>query len=283
MTISDDKVQWNRFESFLYTLPKYYYFSLVLTGIKNKSNSVFYRDEKLENKIKSEKFFLKSHNVFFSSHHYKTHPPARWYVEAKTKNCIFIDSDVFICSNLDELEQNNDCLCGVIAHDCPFNLSEWHELFNLFNVKFPEETFLTLKTKKVCPFYINFGFVLITETIKKKIRGRFNFYINKLGTIEKYKNNFFLAQIALTLTVCELEVKTKCLPLRYNFPDYKNHDNLFSEEFDNIKIFHYFNDKLNFLNIKELKDYKKNLTIKQSNVLEPILKNIITKKFKYIL
>ena len=284
MTISNEKELWHRVESFICTMPKKkYYLSLVLTGIGNKSDSIIYRDEELENKIKNEKFFLKPFDLFFSNEHYKTHPPVRWHIENKCDTCVFIDCDMFLCSDLNEFETPIDYLGGVIAYDSPLTLIEWKELFSYLKIKFPIKTYITHNTKKECPFYISFGFVLTNDKIKKAIAQNFYKNLQKIQKIKKYNKLYFLAQVALTITIYELEINFKELPLRYNFPDYKHFENMYIEEFKNVKVFHSLNKKPDFFSIDDLENYKKSITLNQNKKLSSVFKKIISNKFKYIL
>lgn len=283
MTISDDPLMWVRTENFLYTLPKKYFVTLVITGVKNTTNDLLFYNQYLCKKIKKEKPFLKNYDLIFSSINHNLHPPVRWHIRNKFKNCIFVDCDMFLCSDLIEFEKDIDYLGGVIAYDCPLSLDDWKELFLYFNLKFPKETYVTYSTKKECPFYINFGFIVTNEEIKENVKNKFYFNLQKIKNIEKFKNNYFLAQLALTITVYQLNVKFKELPLRYNFPDYKNFENFYPHEFENIKIFHSLNKKPDFFKLTDFYDYKKNMTHFQQNKLSEVFKRINYKKFKHLI
>ena len=283
MTISDDPLMWVRTESFICTLPKKYFVTLIITGIANENKNILYEDLNLSEKIKKERPFLKSCNLLFSSENYQTHPPVRWLIETKFENCIFIDCDMFVCSELYEFEKKIDYLGGVIAYDSPLSLDEWKELFFLFKIKFPNKIYLTNQTKKECPFYINFGFIIMNNEIKQKIKEKFWLNLEKIKKIKKFQKNYFLAQLALTITIYQLNINFKELPLRYNFPDYNNFENLYQNEFNNIKIFHSLNKKPDFFKLKDLENYKSNLSLKKNQKLSIILNKIIKQKFKYIL
>lgn len=277
-TISDDIEMWNRVKYFLLNFPKKYKFSLVITGINKKSEFLIFKNKELEKKIKEEKIFVGKHDLFFSNTNYKNHPPVRWYIKSKCHNIVFVDMDMLFCSDIHELEENTDCLSGVIAHDSPFTLNEWKEVFKIFQIKFPNEIYFTNNTKKPCPFYLNFGFVHLSELIKTKIKNLYIFYLKKLSVLENYKNNQFLPQIALTLATIKSNIKTKVLPLKFNFPDYNHYENLYEGEFENIKLFHYFN---NGSNCKNIFKFRENLTEKQKIKLNNIFNKIQKDNFLF--
>ena len=283
ITISDNPNMWARTESFFCTLQRKYFATLILTGIPNENKNILYEDLNLSKKIKKEKPFLKSCNLLFSSENYKTHPPVRWLVEPKFENCIFIDCDMFVCSELSEFEQKIDYLGGVIAYDSPLSLNKWKELFSFFELTFPDKTYLTTQTKKECPFYINFGFIVMSNEIKQKIKEKFCLNLEKIKKIEEFKDSYFLAQIALTITLYQLNINTKNLPLKYNFPDYHDFENLHKDEFNNTKIFHSISKKPDFFKLNDLYNYTDKLSLEKKEKLSNVFKKIIIKKFKYIL
>jgi hypothetical protein len=89
----------------------------------------------------------------------------------------------------------------------------------------------------LAPFYINDGFVAISQSILSEIVRAYLRFRPKL--IGKFPYPYFAGQVSLALAVAEIAAPYQALPLRYNFPNDPRAAERYPEELDNAIIFHY--------------------------------------------
>jgi hypothetical protein len=206
--------------------------------------------------------------ILCSNINYKKHPPVRWNVQLKA-DVIFIDCDVLVCNTLQNLSCK-DAISGVLAHDSPFFMDEWMQIFNGLKIKFSGETFKTTDTKKEIPFYVNYGMIMTQTHIVNEMRVQLQKNIDKVMSFWKTSNSYFVGQIALTVTIEELNIKKEILPVRYNYPDYSWYDKNYSEELNKMVFYHYLNGKKSFLSKLDIQKFLEQMTLEQRSKIEPI-------------
>src|SRR5262249_11708380 len=161
---------------------------------------------------------------------------------------ICADADVIFVRGflplLRELEAE-PAVAGVIAHAPPIRGPElaqfWSRLSQGYGVPEPpaihEYTGWSFMTSdRMTPVYYNFGMVMVPgrlmEALGVEIEPADNFVRSTL-------ESFFRFQIALTLAIQKLNLPTRALPLRYNFPNDPKFDRKYSEELEQVRILHY--------------------------------------------
>lgn len=164
------------------------------------------------------------------------------------RNVICADADVIFVreflSLLRELEAE-PAVAGVIAHAPPIRGPElaqlWPRLCRSYAVPEPpaihEYTGWSFMTgDRMTPIYYNFGMVMMPgpfmEALSGEIESADNFVNSTLET-------FFRFQIALTLAIQKLNLPTRALPLRYNFPNDSRFEHKYPEELEQVRILHY--------------------------------------------
>lgn len=228
-----------------------------------------------ENKPIISPYLYANSEVLINQNHYKNHPPVRWMVEPRSEHMIFIDADMLCCQNLNKIPLT-DKITGVLAHRNPI---QWHDLFKKINIPFPNQLYNPLQNKlpNPCPWYVNYGLVIVPKTIFLTIKSGIQDMIN---FVMIYTNNsYFTGQIALTLCAYKLNVNMGLLPLRYNYPDkifdpVMNYDTIFPEEMDNTVFYHYLdlknviNDQLSAISFANKSDGPANYKIPRKIIRE---------------
>lgn len=166
---------------------------------------------------------------------------------------IMSDADTILLRPIDELlmyVKETNLIAGVIAHapfpdhDKKYSNEIWHYLakkhtkkdINLdftYTLRRYDNQGRTLK----CPFYINFGFCIMTTQTFKSIRSTYLLIRSKL--ITELRNPRFSAQIALALAIHNHNVPTMSIPMAYNFPNDPRADTMYSDQLESISIIHY--------------------------------------------
>lgn len=168
---------------------------------------------------------------------------------------IFCDADTLLIRPVDELlfmVRQSPAVMGVIAHyPFPLNAEDnvkqvWMELARQFAGKpidFKYRYTLVspddLSEFASCPFYVNFGFVLITPKIIKTIVNTYLSIRPEIALLKILKQPYFSGQIALTLALLAHDIPTYDLGLRYNFPNDTAADGLHPRELEDVCLIHY--------------------------------------------
>ena len=252
--------------------------TIIVTGCKEVANEPLnVKNEQLERKVKEAHKELAEAEILFCRLSYLQHPPVRWHVEPRGNICVLVDSDVLVCSPLQGLKKWENCnaVAGVLAHESPYELDEWMKIFNHFGIEYNDPIYQTTDTEKACPFYVNYGVLIVDSCLMPKIREKIGPNIEKVMEMEERKHtftssghspNFFVGQIALTVTLAELPIKKQTLPVRYNYPDYPHYDEKFPEELNQILFFHH----LKFKNSYDVPAFCKSITPKQKEKIKHI-------------
>lgn len=163
------------------------------------------------------------------------------------------DADIIFVRDFSELfpeMENAPAIVGVIAHAPPVRRPElaglWPRLCQGYGVPEPpaihEHTGWSFMTSdRMTPVYYNFGMVMMPGQLMEALSAEMESaddFVN--STIE----TFFRFQIALTLAIQKLNLPTRALPLRYNFPNDPRFDHKYPEELEQIRILHYLRCKI---------------------------------------
>jgi hypothetical protein len=87
------------------------------------------------------------------------------------------------------------------------------------------------------PFYLNFGFVLFSRPAFEKLVPPF--LALRPTVASRMSDADFSAQVALALAMAKTRVGALPLPMRFNFPNDAIAEQLYPEELDAVKAFHY--------------------------------------------
>jgi hypothetical protein len=165
--------------------------------------------------------------------------------------CI-LDADVMITRPIDDVLLNvlqSPAIVGSIAHyPLPVHPDEnpqqfWNRLSQRFinrpiefNYRYSlaegqpdEHTF--------CPFYVNFGFLLLTPAILQLLRSRYLEIRPKIA--RELVDPYFSGQASLALTIAAQDVPARAVGLRYNFPNDGVADRLHRNELMDVRVIHY--------------------------------------------
>lgn len=164
---------------------------------------------------------------------------------------IFSDADTILIKPINELllqVMKKNLVAGVIAHyPFPHDKNEspnelWHNYAKRFigkdiSLNFRYTLLNSQDEDSSCPFYVNFGFVVMTPQTLNTIRKSF---LNIRSSIIPFlKNPRFSGQIALTLAIHKHEIPVMSAPMIYNFPNDPIADKLYSNQLKSIAIIHY--------------------------------------------
>jgi hypothetical protein len=157
--------------------------------------------------------------------HFTEHPPTRWFLKHKSEVCLFFDYDILVNSSLKALVETcktEQKMCGVIVYDQPIDKSIMAQAFNDCGAEYKEDSETWLDNKKI-PRCYNYGVLAVPKCIVEKIRNQLATNIKTINETSKRLNSnelaYFTGQVALSVTIHQLNIPTKDMPLRYNFPD----------------------------------------------------------------
>ena len=172
--------------------------------------------------------WTKDLEIIFDDSHYKDHPPTRWSVEPRSEVCIFIDHDIVVRSDirpLVEICKQTNSICGVIAYNCKIKNSLFRKAFEECGVPY-------IKRKKTwigkipIPKYYNYGVLAVPSTWLKVIHDPLSDNIKIINRLSKETQDYYLCkhggQVALAITLEQLNVPTIDLDIKYNYPNTKN-------------------------------------------------------------
>lgn len=190
----------------------------------------------------------------FRQHQYLAQVDARWnYDHDQYDYVIFCDADIILINPIDDLlfrQWQCPSIMGVIAH-YPFLLIPeddyrqiWAGLVETYSGKTVEFKYHhtlvqghDLSKSSKCPFYINFGFVLMTPKIVKTIR---NTYLTIRPEVSRLLNGTYVSgQIALTLSLLAHDVPARSIGMRYNFPNDIIAESMHPLELADVRVIHY--------------------------------------------
>jgi hypothetical protein len=187
---------------------------------------------------------------------------------------ILCDADTMLLRTLSDdvlALRRGGCIGGVMAHyHFPWahasgdSASDWNAISKVVlgrEISTPYRYSLSHdKAKMVCPFYVNYGFVVGTPQTLSIVHQHSKTIAPK---VRKVIPNFFQGQIILSLSVAAAGLETVSLPMRSNFPNDPVADAKYPGELENIELLHYlrhtifdrhkiFTDRENFENFLSL-------------------------------
>jgi hypothetical protein len=229
----------------------------------------------------------------FLQHSYDAQSDAQWTYDNRDYDLVcFMDADVMLIRPIDELLSNtlkNPAVAGTIAHYAPpvhdgENPQQWwlalaQEFlgkpiqfgyrYTLVEGQPPEYTF--------CPFYVNFGVVLLTPDLVNLIRETHLDLRPRVA--RKLPDPYFAAQTSLALTLAALDIPVLPIGMRYNFPNDKIADHLQLNELRDVRAIHYLRteyfDRQKIFTTKQEFDHFLSLELSGSNkVLQDFVRNL---------
>jgi hypothetical protein len=171
---------------------------------------------------------------------------------------LLLDADTLIAGPLDELvhivhEQN--AIAGFIAHICPFERAQQHEvdwdvLFRHCGLKAPTlvhqhtgwGALSTDERRRLCPAYFNYGVVCLTRTMCRRIAPILDRLFDRVREICP---TVYAAQLALAAAIAKLELPAIALPMRWNCPNAPELEALQPEEVPQARILHLLGQPIN--------------------------------------
>jgi hypothetical protein len=164
-------------------------------------------------------------DIIHSPLHHKEHPPSRWFLDFKSKICLFLDYDIVCLKDIRKLinicNQTNS-LCGVLAYKFNIDKNLFKECFKKCGADYIEtkETWLD---KVSIPRYYNYGVLAMPVHLIYYMRNELQENINIINDLATSLNDTQLkkhaGQIALSITIEKLKVPTTDLDISYNCPD----------------------------------------------------------------
>lgn len=190
----------------------------------------------------------------FAAQSYFAQLEARFgHIGADAGIVVFCDADVFPLRPFDPLVADllaRPGVGGVIAHHTiPHRRGwpapdVWAELAGHCGVKTPELRHKSTlapagspPADAACPFYINFGFVIADRSTFAAIGPRCIDFRRRLAGVLEHP--YFAGQAAFALAVADAGVRTRSLPMRYNFPNDPVAERRWPVEMANACLLHY--------------------------------------------
>jgi lipopolysaccharide biosynthesis glycosyltransferase len=189
--------------------------------------------------------------IIEDENHFKDHPPTRWFLDQKSEVCLFFDYDILVKSSLKQLVEIcriEQKLCGVLVYDQPIQKDILISAFGDCGVEYKEDSATWVNGRKI-PRCYNYGVLAVPKQIVEKVRSQLDTNIKILNeTSKRLKSDdlaYFVGQVALSVTMRQLDISTKDMPLRYNFPDcIPELDRKFPIEKNNIVCYHMLTKKM---------------------------------------
>jgi hypothetical protein len=190
----------------------------------------------------------------FQKNGYLAQGDARWL--HMPENCdfvVFMDADTMLLRPIGDLLETliaSPAVAGVIAH-LPFPVppeetpqEKWRLLAQQFigrdipleytHVFANDDTPLS---RRHCPFYLNFGFVVAPSEIGRRI---WPTYLNIRPRVAAYlQAPYFSGQVALTLAIYANDVPRRPISIRYNFPNDTVAELLYPDALKDMRVIHY--------------------------------------------
>ena len=163
---------------------------------------------------------------------------------------ILCDADIAVLRPFDSLLDqliDKPALAGVIAHyhfPWPPRVRDpdrqWSALANAVigkDVARPHRyTLMKPERAQATPFYINYGMLAAPPALFEEFYPR---DLQLRPKIAQFLGHWWAPQVSVPLTCADLDLPTRALPMRYNFPNDPIADRLHSEELERIVFLHY--------------------------------------------
>ena len=176
-------------------------------------------------------------------------------VRADADLAILCDADVAVLKPFDKLIgdlTSRPAIAGVIAHfhftwddpDTDWGRrgdpdTDWSEISRSIlgkDIEMPYQYSLMEGDPDRCPFYINYGVFIGTPDLLREFHRS---AIQLEPKVFQTTKSWFSAQITVPLVCAALELPTRSLPMRYNFPNDDLADTMYPEEMEDIRFLHY--------------------------------------------
>jgi hypothetical protein len=194
-----------------------------------------------QEKVRRQSYYAQSDEVFLDP-------------ECGAPTMAFCDADTIWLRRIDPalevVEARHPAIAGCNAHyppqDARFRadpLGYWNELAQeLAGRSVTLNHAYTIETETAAPFYVNFGFVLVTSTVFGAHGKRF--IELKDAVASRLDQPWFAYQIALTLLIHELDLERVLLPVVFNYPNNKNFELVHPSAIADIRVLHYMRDEI---------------------------------------
>lgn len=148
----------------------------------------------------------------------------KWRINPTAKVVVGLDADVVLWRKdlLYDIVKSclkEDTIYGTIGYRQPIPLTEWQTLYRIFNIKECFE-FQYTNTQEACPFYINNGAVMMPTNLLPHFRDVFYHVLPFIN--RRYKDHYFMSQIATSIAISKAGFKVKALPRTFNYTEFDN-------------------------------------------------------------
>lgn len=185
---------------------------------------------------------------------YRAQGDARWKcAPAGSDIAIMADADTMILRPIDDLLSRlieSPAIAGTIAH-YPFPQfpgetprDKWASLARDWAGRDMPLTYVHSLTRQTdppwfreCPFYINFGFVLVPRQLLDPLGSTYRSLTEHIPPA--LKDPFYGAQVALTLAIYKHDLARYAFDIKYNFPNDPVAEELHASSLADIRVIHY--------------------------------------------
>jgi hypothetical protein len=163
---------------------------------------------------------------------------------------LLLDADTLIVRGVEDLLVGlaiNPTIAGVMAHVPPFNGMQvnWGDVFAALGRPFPPGRFEHTgwgtmygpPADRFGPVYYNFGAVFVPAAFMHDLGIVYEQQLQRVTSAPIHQ--YFIGQLAFTLSIYELGLPHVALPLRFNFPNYAWADQRATNELGDVRIIHY--------------------------------------------
>ncbi len=173
----------------------------------------------------------------------------RFFVETDADFILMADADTMFIRGVDDLLlslRESPAIAGVIAHVPPF-LGQpevtWKSLLKIYGRALPKDlyqhtgwgTMFHDPQLRFGPAYYNFGAVFIPAAMMPDLAKTFAANLS-----DKSSNvGYFQGQVALTLSIHDLDLPRIALEPRYNFPNDPRFEQAYPQDLADVRILHY--------------------------------------------
>jgi len=142
---------------------------------------------------------------------------------------VMLDTDIIISHDFSEFLNTQKIMIKPEDRD-PFSLSDWKQLFDLFELPLPQERFKTSCSAQETIPYFNGGVIIIPKIHAVELLKQWTYFLNQLldkqnilpenfsANPHENKQPRFFDQIAFSLAIAKTELPYDALPLSMNYP-----------------------------------------------------------------
>ena len=136
---------------------------------------------------------------------------------------VMLDTDLVIARDFSEFLSKQKILAKPEDSD-PFTLDDWQQLFDYFQLPFPQKRFQTSCTGQETIPYFNGGVIIIPKIHASAFLKQWKFFLKKILDEQKnlplkfIENTRFFDQISFSLALIKTKLQYEALPLSMNYP-----------------------------------------------------------------